>query len=262
MRWARHDGSVVASTVIDSDELLHGTDESLGEDSRSIVYIHMYVSFLVFPLTASKPVVAGFCSGRVKGTYLHYDIRRWRRMTTQMRMGKTKASGIYCNLSSDTPYHGRHSTLKLVATVLSRPELAVQRYRLLLPTCATGRFPSRVSAVHGIGRYGYPTWLAFSTVYQTFGRVDGRMLADDIWQFLVPVYQSTLSFRNAGDDLYLDGSGGDSQLSSHLRTHSRTLFLELIIVNPLNSSLKTVPVRSRNGGGQAVLLYGSIESVL
>jgi hypothetical protein len=62
-------------------------DESLGEDARSIAYFDMYVSFLVFPLMATKPVVAGFCSGRVKGTYLRYDTRRWRRMTTRTTMG-------------------------------------------------------------------------------------------------------------------------------------------------------------------------------
>jgi hypothetical protein len=63
-----------------------------------------------------------------------------------------------------------------------------------------------------------------------------------------------LSFRNAGDDLCLDGSGGDSQFSSHLQIHSRTttLSLEPITLDPLNGSLKTARVR-RNGGGQSFI---------
>jgi hypothetical protein len=80
-------------------------DESLGEDARSIAYFDMYVyvsptcpasvsgSSCILSLqdaeliTVTKFVfVVGFCSERVKETYLRYDTRRCRRMTTTRTM--------------------------------------------------------------------------------------------------------------------------------------------------------------------------------
>ena len=69
-------------------------DESMGEDARSIAYFDMYVTprmlsvlvSRVFPTSTrtdgTRTVPVGFCNGRAKGTYLRYDNRRCRRMTT------------------------------------------------------------------------------------------------------------------------------------------------------------------------------------
>ena len=69
-------------------------DESMGEDARSIAYFDMYVTSRVlsdpisrvFPAShatdGTRTALVGSYNGRAKGTYLRYDHRRCRRMTT------------------------------------------------------------------------------------------------------------------------------------------------------------------------------------